>query len=159
MILLALACASAPPPPSADTLTEGLWRSEAADLSLDFGPGWVVVMAPEHFRADLPATRLEGAKGPLKVALTFSAVPPMAMQGASALDLLTELSPALGAANNSADYRLERLPQCVGPQGQDTVLRQIDGHSWIARRTDTGLAILHAWDADPQPAIALMCGH
>ncbi len=159
MILFALACAQAPAPPTADTLEAGHWRSEAADLSLDFGPGWVVVMEPEHFRAALPATRLEGAHGELKVALTFSAVPPMAMQGASALDLLTELSPALGAANNSADYRLERLPRCLGPEGQDTVLRRIDGHHWIARRTNTGLAILHAWDADPQPAIALMCGH
>lgn len=157
MILFALACATAPPPAAADTLDQGRWHSEAADLSLDFGPGWVLVMEPQSFRSELPATRLEAAQGELKVALTFSAVPPMAMQGASALDLLTELSPALGAAK-TPDYRLERLPHCTGPEGQDTALRQIEGHTWIARRTETGLAILHAWDADPAPAIQLMCG-
>lgn len=157
MILLALACAAAPPPTQADTLDQGHWRSQVADLSLDFGPGWVLVMEPTSFRSQLPATRLEATKGELKVALTFSAVPPMAMQGASALDLLTELSPALGAAKEPG-YRLERLPHCVGPEGQDTALRQIDGHTWIARRTGTGLAILHTWDADPGPAIQLFCG-
>lgn len=157
MILLALACASAPPPPAPDTLDGGLWRSEEAQLSLDFGPGWVLVMEPASFRSELPATRLEAARGELKVALTFSAVPPMAMQGASALDLLTELSPALGAAAEPG-YRLERLPRCFGPEGQDTALRQIDGHTWIARRTDSGLAILHAWGGDSAPAVQLMCG-
>jgi hypothetical protein len=157
LILFVLACASAPPPAELDTLLDGHWHSEEANLSLDFGPGWMLVMDPASFRSELPATRLEAAKGELKVALTFSAVPPMAMQGASALDLLTELSPALGAAEEP-DYRLERLPHCTGPVGQDTALRQIDGHTWIAQRTGTGLAILHAWDADPAPAIQLFCG-
>ncbi|MED5372066.1 MAG: hypothetical protein VX899_13695 [Myxococcota bacterium] len=142
-----------PEPLPPGTLSGRRFTSEDMALQLDFGPGWSLVTDPALFRSGLPATQLEARNGDLKVALTFTQLSGLAMQGGSAVDLLHELSPAPNGTAQDPSYRYGRLPRCG-----DAAFRSLQEHHWLARRTDTGLAILHAWGADPAPARVLLCG-
>lgn len=151
MIWLLLAC-SKPPPAAVGTVSGRTWSAPELGLALEFPEGWALVTDPALFRADLPNTVLEVRLGELQGALTVTPVPPLFAGQTSSLDLLHQLSPALGVSGTDDAYRLARVPHCQG-----AVQRRFTGLDQVALALPGGLALLNTWGADPAPAVSLMC--
>lgn len=138
------------------TLAAGVLSSRAAAATVAFGPGWDATAEPARFRAGLPGTLAEArhAASGTSVVVTFHDQRSAAHLGrASALDLLAWTLPS--------DAPVRRLPAC--DRAVERVSAGADGRRLVqvARRTDTGLLVLHAWGdpgREPGPELrALAC--